>query len=249
MERVAFLIESTGERLGCLLNPESLVIKRAAGVRPRRSANGALSGAALTDDPLLYTGGGSTEMTIDLLFDVTIAGSSIEVEDVRDLTGRLWALAENVAGDDLFGRPPMVRFVWGKFWNILGIVAAVAERLEYFTPAGAPRRSWLRMRFVRVGEEAARAQEAKPPILPAELPEPGTSFPPDQVRVHEIISPEPGVEQSAGVGERLDEIAHRYFGNASLWRWLARFNFLDDPLHLRAGSVLQIPPVGKEGPQ
>lgn len=249
MERVAFLIESTGERLVCLLNPESLVVRRAAGVRPRRSANGALSGAALTDDPLLYTGGGSTEMKIDLLFDVTIAGSSIEVEDVRDLTGRLWALAENVPGDDRFGRPPLVRFVWGKFWNVLGIVAAVAERLEYFTPGGAPRRSWLRMHFVRVSEEAGRAQEAKPPVLPGELPEPGTDLPVDQVRMHEVISSEPGEEEGGGAGERLDEIAYRYFGIPSLWRWLANFNSLDDPLHLKAGSVLQVPPVGQEGPQ
>ncbi len=38
MERVAFLIEETGERIGCLLNPDSLVIRRSAGVQPRRSA-------------------------------------------------------------------------------------------------------------------------------------------------------------------------------------------------------------------
>lgn len=246
MERVAFLIESTGERLGCMLNPESLVVRRSAGVRPRRSANGALTGATLTDDPLLYTGGGSTEMLIDLLFDVTIAGSSIESEDVRDLTGRLWALAENAPADDRFGRPPLVRFVLGKSWNILGVVRAVAERLEYFTPAGVPRRSWLRMHFVRVGEEAGRAQEAKAPALPGELPEPG-SLAPGQVRVHEVISSESSTEPGGGAGERLDEIASRYFGDASLWRWLANFNFLDDPLHIRAGTVLQIPPVGPEG--
>ena len=31
MERVAFLIEETGERIACLLNPESLVVRRIAG--------------------------------------------------------------------------------------------------------------------------------------------------------------------------------------------------------------------------
>jgi len=39
MERVAFLIEPEGLRLGALLNPETLVIRRTAGVRPRRVGN------------------------------------------------------------------------------------------------------------------------------------------------------------------------------------------------------------------
>src|SRR5512138_885882 len=129
MERVAFLIESTGERLGCLLNPESLVMRRLAGVRPRRSLSGQLSGTHMAEDELLYTGGGLTELRLDLLFDVTLAGSSFETDDVRDLTRPLWELAENSAGDDGFGRPPLVRFVLGKSWNVPCVVAAVAERL------------------------------------------------------------------------------------------------------------------------
>jgi hypothetical protein len=50
----------------------------------------------------------------DLLFDVAVSGSNIQTEDVRDLTRPLWDLAENVAGDDGFGRLRLVRFVWGK---------------------------------------------------------------------------------------------------------------------------------------
>jgi hypothetical protein len=62
MERVAFLIEETGERIVCLLNPESVVVRRTAGVRPRRSIGGSLAGSELADDALLFTGGGTTEM-------------------------------------------------------------------------------------------------------------------------------------------------------------------------------------------
>src|SRR5438105_1692360 len=110
MERVAFLIEATSERIGCLLNPETLVLRRAAGVRPRRSAGGLLTGGQLTDDPLLYTGGGRTELELDLLFDTSLAGSTITTDDVRDLTGPFWALAENATGADGYGQPPLVRF-------------------------------------------------------------------------------------------------------------------------------------------
>jgi hypothetical protein len=152
MERVAFLIEDTGERIGCLLNPASFAVRRHAGVHSRRSLGGQLSGAGLTDDPLLFTGGGYTELQLDLLFDVSLSGPPPTSTDVRDFTGPLSRLAENASAPDRYGRPPLVRFVWGKSWNVPGVVAAVAERFEQFDSGGTPQRSWLRMRLVRVTE-------------------------------------------------------------------------------------------------
>jgi hypothetical protein len=187
MERVAFLVEETDERIGCLLNPETLVMRRVAGVRPRRSATGQLTGEGLTDDPLLYTGGGRTELDLDLLFDVTLAGSSISTDDVRDLTLPLWRLAENADRRSGYGQPPLVRFIWGKSWNILGVVLAVSERLEYFTPEGMPRRSWLRLRMLRANEP--------PPESP-----PGRSLSPDDLSLSEEAFPEGSVGVSEVMG-------------------------------------------------
>ena len=62
MERVAFIVDATGERIDCLLNPETFEVRRLGGVRGRRSAGGALVGTGLADDPLLFTGGGRTEL-------------------------------------------------------------------------------------------------------------------------------------------------------------------------------------------
>jgi nucleoid-associated protein YgaU len=44
-------------------------------------------------------------------------------------------------------------------------------------------------------------------------------------------------------GERLDEIAARYYGDPSLWRLIADFNGVADPGHLAPGSILRIPPL------
>ncbi len=154
MERVAFLIDDTGEHIGCLLNPESVVMTRTAGVEARRSSAGRLVGARLADDPILFTGGGRTELHLDLMFDIDLAPVQRRVTDVRQMTRRIWALAENSAEVRRQRRPPSVRFVWGRAWNIPGVVTEVAERFDRFGPDGSPLRSWLRLGFVRVGTAA-----------------------------------------------------------------------------------------------
>ena len=57
MERVTFLLDETAQRISCLLNPDSLVLRRTAGARTRTLLGGRLTGTGLADDPLLFTGG------------------------------------------------------------------------------------------------------------------------------------------------------------------------------------------------
>jgi hypothetical protein len=235
MERVALILEETGERLGCMLNPASLVVQRRAGVRPRRAA-GPLTGSGLSDDPLLFTGGGSTELQLDLLFDVTLASSNQQIEDVRELTGPLWHLAENRSDDDGYGSPARVRFVWGKAWNVPGVIVAVAERLEQFTTTGVPRRSWLRMRLRRVGEVPQRFAEPVEPEVELTLPQ-DEALTTELMEVYDVAGDEP-----ASGSERLDQIAADSYGGPTLWRIIAEFNNIVDPLNLEAGLRLLIPP-------
>ena len=239
MERVAFLLENTGARIPCLLNPESVVIRRLAGVRARRSGSGPLTGAGLKDDPLQYTGGGTTEINLDLLFDVSIAGSSIATGDVRDLTRPLWELAEGGAGEAGFTRPAMVRFVWGKAWNIPGVVVAVSERLESFEADGTPGRSWLRMRLLRVSEPPQAAPDA--PTLGASMPDAGevTDLPPDHVLVHEVTGGAAEDEEDPAPA-RLDVIANDVCGHP-WWKPVAEFNNIDDPTAIPPGTLLRVP--------
>lgn len=256
MERVAFLIEATGQRIGCLLNPEGLVVRRSAGVRPAASLNGLTTGAGLSDDPLLYTGGGRTELQLDLLFDVTLAGSSMQTTDVRDLTAPLWRLAENAHTTDGYGAPPLARFVWGKAWNILGVVTAAAERFEHFTAAGEPQRSWLRLRFVRVPSPAepptpetdlTTADGALEAIL-AELPDEAPTAAEAAAAVSQGEMGAAHVITGEGPdGESLPEIAYHIYGDPALWRLLAWFNDVTHPLQMAAGELLQAPPLSLWG--
>jgi nucleoid-associated protein YgaU len=245
MERVAFLVESTGERIGALLNPESLVVRRQAGVRVRRSGTGQLSGAGLSDDPLLYTGGGRTELDLQLLFDVELGDAGAQASDVRDLTAPLWNLAENPADANGGGSGPVVvRFVWAKSWNVRGVISAVAERLERFTSTGAARRSWLSLRLLRVAERPATpASDA--PVLPPDVQQAAAAqAPPAVAAVHQVV----GAGGSGGSGESLYDLAYSYYGNPGLWRLIAVYNGITDPLQVPPGTVLQIPPApGTQG--
>lgn len=240
MERVAFLIEPEGTRLGALLNPESLVMRRVAGVRPRRSLGVPLTGSKLTDDPLLFTGGGTTELTLELLFDVTLAGSSLTSEDVRDLTRPLWQLAENAHADEGYGRPSLLRVVWGKVLNLACVVASVAERLEHFTDSGAPRRSWLSLRLLRVEDDVAQqAEAARVPSEGIDAEQVAASLPPESFDTQSVLSGGP----DPGSGQRLDEIAWERYRDPSMWRLIASLNGIDDPMRLDTGTVLRLPPA------
>lgn len=263
MERVTFLVERTNVTIPCLLNPESVTVKRTAGVRLRERESGPLVTAATKDDPLVFSGGGRTELTLDLLFDVslvapsvrtvtadTVQGAQAPLEDVRELTRPLVELTEGSAADDGFIRPPLVRFIWGKSWNIVGVVSAIAERLECFTAGGAPQRSWMRMRFLRVSEGRAETAATVPGLPPEELlPSTPSEVPDEQVTLHEVIGAE-GKTESEGESERIDSIAHRYFsGKPWMWRAIAAFNNIDNPLSLATGLVLRIPDESMLGNQ
>lgn len=295
MERVTFLVERTGERIPCLLNPEALEVRRSAGIVRRRGAGGGVIGNPRTDDPLVATGGGVTDYELKLLFDVdllasptpagTIApaaaptstpasladglaagleGDETEGEsgdegavpaeapaaepaiaadvpstvDVRSLTQPLWALAEN--GQPVAGAlaPQRVRFVWGRSWNVPGVILAVAERLECFDPQGVPKRSWLSLLMRRVEEELESGNAPPPPTSPQfeiNAGEPASGDSGDD----SVIIP---VDDEGVAMTPLYIVAAERYGDPRYDRAIAEYNDLDDLLELDEGQPLRLPP-------
>jgi hypothetical protein len=231
MERVAFLVDRTGERIDCMLNPETVVVRRLAGVRPHATVSGQLVGIRANDDPLLFTGGGRTELTLDLVFDVDLMDTRESPADVRDLTRQLWQLAENSDQESGSVRPPMVRLVWGKTWNVPAVIVAVAERFDAFDSTGVPRRSWLRVKLVRVAEATeADAGDATTTMTT------GSASGVAAVQAIGDGASEPGFS-----GVRLDLLANQALGTPTAWRELAEHNEIDNPLAVTAGTVLAVP--------
>ena len=98
-----------------------------------------LTGSGLADDPVHFTGGGRTEIELDLLFDTSLGGSTVVSQDVKDLTRPLWELSENYAGADGGGQAARACASCGeRRGTSQAFVTAVAERFERFDPFGGP---------------------------------------------------------------------------------------------------------------
>ena len=229
------MIEPEDHRISCLLNPETVLIRRNAGIRVRESLGGPLSGTGPGDASLLFTGDGHTWIELELLFVVNLPGSSLRTRDVRNLSGIFFTLAENSREIQGVSRPPLVRLVWEKSWNIPGVITHVAERLDCFSAAGVPARSWLKLRMRRVSVEPG-----EPKVPYNWLNDLETS----QAIVERLESGDvsPGDRDvSVPFTERLDLLAHRFYGNPALWRFIAALNRIDDPLEMGVTQTLRIP--------
>jgi hypothetical protein len=247
MERVAFLVESSGARLRCLLNPENIVHHRAAGITVPHYAQGSLSGRGAAANAALFNGGGFSEIDLDLVFDVTLAqGTSIRSNDVRDHTRPITDLVENQPTTTTkLDHPPYVRFVWGKTWNIRAVISTAAERLEYFDASGVPRRSWLRLRLLQVPDEIdteeSRAQIGQIPLSVGQAKPPTSEA--DDVQIHTTAAAI--VEGGRVSADRLDTLAQRYYNHPGKWRVIADANSLSGIDNLPPGLALTIPALAQ----
>jgi hypothetical protein len=187
-----------------------------------------------------FTGGGRTELLLDMVFDVELVESGGAPQDVRQLTARLWNLAENTAQELGAVRPPLVRLVWGKSWNVPGVVAAIAERFDAFSATGAPGRSWMRLKLLRVDEsEGATARSFDEELDRSAVAAPAAGRPAAVQAVGDGAAS--GGGPGGGSGVRIDLLAAEALGSPMRWRELAAHNGVADPLGVPAGSVLAVP--------
>lgn len=122
-------------------NPESLKVSYANQVvDPPKNAKSQSQGTVSRQ----YVGTGSTKLSLQLWFDVTAPWPEgmDPVDDVRRLTSNVSSFMRAEPGDRE-GKallPPLTRFAWGSF-IFDGLVDALEETLEFFSPAGVPLRA------------------------------------------------------------------------------------------------------------
>ena len=186
------------------------------------------------DMPILQFVRGQTEtLALDLFFDSTESGTGGGATSVTERTDKFYQL---IKIDRKTHAPPVCRFVWGgtnfpgskltEQWasqkRVDGfhcIVESVRQRFTLFSPRGVPLRATL---TVSLREYRTLEQQINELRLES----------PDHTQAHVVQR-----------GETLGRIANEAYGDPRYWRHIADHNRLDDPLDLRPGTLLEIPPL------
>ena len=135
--------------------------------------------------------------------------------DVSPLTDKIYALLEINRDTHV---PPLCTFRWGRL-VFTGVVETVDGRFTLFFPDGKPARATLSVSF----KEAVDVTKA--------------------VRENPTASVDRRKTRSVKGGETLNTIAAEAYGDPGQWRPIARANGITNPLSLRPGQRLIVPPL------
>jgi len=135
--------------------------------------------------------------------------------DVSPLTDKIYALLEINRDTHV---PPLCTFRWGRL-VFTGVVETVDGRFTLFFPDGKPARATLSVSF----KEAVDVTKA--------------------VRENPTASVDRRKTRTVKGGETLNTIAAEAYGDPGQWRPIARANGITNPLSLRPGQRLIVPPL------
>ena len=205
----------TRESVKCLFNPKEYTFARQNAWKFQNN-----KGANLPTPE--FQNGQPTTMQLQLFFDTFETG-----EDVREAyTEKIWNMMrvnEDPKVQDpktKKGRPPLVQFQWGNAWSFEAVITNIQQKFTLFLNDGTPVRAELTLTFHQVKDVAAFGKQ-----------NPTSGGMPGQ-RVRTVRE-----------GETIDRIAYDEYGDSTLWRQIAEANNLADPLRLKPGSTLVIPPL------
>lgn len=167
---------------------------------------------------LMFNQGGPQTLKLQLFFDTYAEGT-----DVREHTDPLWRMMM-VDSDKMNHRtnksePPAVAFQWGGL-VFIAVITNMTQKFTLFLKDGTP---------VRTTVDVTLEQLIDVEDFARQNPTSGGG----EAHKTRIVR----------AGERLDWIAFEAYGDATEWRRIAEANGLVNPLCLRPGQRLAIPPL------
>jgi hypothetical protein len=214
VQHAELMIDGAGT-LRCLFNPAEYTLRKSnvfAG-HPQPAAS---------VPAVQYAGGWPAEMTVELLFDVTL--SDPKMESIIPQTDQLFHAMEP---DPNQHTPPIVTFKWGATKSFPARLADLEVQYVLFQEDGTPVRAWARLTLVQAAPSPDRFNP--------------NALPPGQNPTTRADGA--GDTWVVRLGDSLPSIAYASYGDQTAWRQIARANGIDNPFHLRNGAVLTIPPA------
>lgn len=163
-----------------------------------------------------FVGTNPRTLQMELLFDDWESGSGDVSKDVETLLA--WTNPTRDSIDANTPMPPIVFFQWGTKPLFDAYVKSVSARYTMFRGDGTPVRAHVTASFEEVPSEPPRQN-------PTSGSEPGS-------RLRVVVT-----------GDTLHSMAYCEYGDAALWRGLAKANRINDPLRLEVGTRLTVPPA------
>lgn len=237
MERITFLIEPGEKPISCMLNPESVVIRFQSSLVQQNGYGTMLTKTGWETQKYIQAVRGVVAIDLELLFDVTLFDIAVSTGNVQDLTRPFYEITEPVKNVSGIKRCHSVRMIWGKCWNVSGIITAITEKLEKFTAEGVAQRSWLSLRLVKTGEE-----ESPPAVRPVSIRQTLSSSNIDIIEQKKNNVAIVKKCETLEFNDRLDNISQKVYGTPELWKVIASFNNLDSLIPDGSVRMIKIPP-------
>ncbi|KAA3660141.1 MAG: LysM peptidoglycan-binding domain-containing protein [Calditrichaeota bacterium] len=203
-----------GVKIKVQFNPETLRLRysnqSSGGNQPGRSA-------------IQHVTPGTTNLSLDLWFDVTgelPEDESSDINDVRKITSKLTYFMKQKSegsGEEQSWIPPGLRFLWGTF-IFEGVMDSLDETLEYFSEEGRPLRAKVSISLSK--------QEIDPKFGEAARAEQG-----------DLATPGTQKKEAAKQGDSMQSIAGK-MGKPDRWKELAALNKIENPRQITIGTLL-----------
>ena len=205
----AYLVNlETGEEIQCLFNPNEYSISKSNNWKEKSTRRGNVP-------RLEFTGGGPTELKLDLFFDTYEKGGSARdyVKDIISLT----QISQSGSGDP---EPPRCMFSWGTNFEFEAVITNISARFTLFRSDGTPVRATVSLTLKECKDPGV--QKRQNPTSQ------GTTG-------HKVWVVRPG--------DTINGIAAAEYGDPTVWRVIADANDLDNPMDLQPGQILVLEPL------
>jgi Contractile injection system tube protein/LysM domain len=218
--RIKPLSPSSLPEVSVLFNPNAYVIVKPVTWNVPQASSGSTgqTDRSVNAPTLVFGGGGSRQLTLELLFDVTEPIDDVPIADVRTLTNDIVALTRIESKQ---GRPPVCEVSWGTApvnsdFPFTGVVTNLTQNFTLFRNTGEPVRATLTVVMTEFLDPEQDQRQTDPELT---------------TRV-------------VRRGDTIPAVAFSVYGNAALWRVIAQANNLDDPRRPKIGRTLSIPKLG-----
>ena len=171
-----------------------------------------------------FGGGKPREMQVSLLLDQTLPNGGKSVKDITDSLFKMMEVPSGAGGGGANAVPPLVTFQWGEMIPFKAACTSLMVTYQLFEPNGTPIRADVKLSLIQAETASSKSSNS-----PAKKGNPTTRSA-GGLGIHVVRD-----------GDSLPSIAHDAYGDPNHWRVIAEANGVDNPLHVRRGTALNLP--------